>query len=165
MHYQTAISWTYPLLYVLNLFIHQYDLAWLISPCCWVSTSLGTKAWLKLFTLQREFCPSKCDFVFIVKISFQSNSVMGLHWNYYPYKNCHKLSISFHFVWFVWQCIKTHDAIWRRRSGSTLAQVMACCLTAPSHYLNQCWLIISKIQTHSSDGNFAIDASVINDQN
>ena len=33
------------------------------------------------------------------------------------------------------------DAIWRHRSGSTLAQVMACCLTAPSHYLNQCWLI------------------------
>ena len=31
------------------------------------------------------------------------------------------------------------DAIWRQRSGSTLAQVMACCLTAPSHYLNQCW--------------------------
>ena len=35
-----------------------------------------------------------------------------------------------------------------KRSGSTLAQVMACCLTAPSHYLNQCWLIISKIQLH-----------------
>ena len=32
-----------------------------------------------------------------------------------------------------------NDAIWRQRSGSTLAQVMACCLTAPSHYLNQCW--------------------------
>ena len=32
------------------------------------------------------------------------------------------------------------DAIWRHRSGSTLAQVMACCLTAPSHYLNQYWL-------------------------
>ena len=29
------------------------------------------------------------------------------------------------------------DAIWRQRSGSTLAQVMACCLTAASHYLNQ----------------------------
>ena len=28
-----------------------------------------------------------------------------------------------------------------QRSGSTLAQVMACCLTATSHYLNQCWLI------------------------
>ena len=28
---------------------------------------------------------------------------------------------------------------------STLAQVMACCLMAPSHYLNQCWLIISQV--------------------
>ena len=37
------------------------------------------------------------------------------------------------------------DAIWRQKTGSTLAQVMACCLTAPSHYLNQCWLIISKV--------------------
>ena len=27
------------------------------------------------------------------------------------------------------------DAIWRHRSGSTLAQLMACCLMAPSHYL------------------------------
>ena len=38
-----------------------------------------------------------------------------------------------------------NDAIRGRRSGSTLAQVMACCLMAPSHYLNQCWLITSKI--------------------
>ena len=37
------------------------------------------------------------------------------------------------------------DVIWRQGSRSTLAQVMACCLTAPSHYLNQCWLIISKV--------------------
>ena len=44
-------------------------------------------------------------------------------------------------------------------TGSTLAQVMACCLTAPSHYLNQCWLIICKIQSHSSDGNFTRDIS------
>ena len=29
------------------------------------------------------------------------------------------------------------DVIWWYRYGSTLAQVMACCLTAPSHYLNQ----------------------------
>ena len=31
---------------------------------------------------------------------------------------------------------------------------MACCLTAPSHYLNQCWLIISEVQWHSYQGNF-----------
>ena len=30
------------------------------------------------------------------------------------------------------------DAVWRQGSTSTLVQVMACCLTAPSHYLNQC---------------------------
>ena len=34
------------------------------------------------------------------------------------------------------------DAIWRHRSGATLVQVMACCLAAPSHYLNKCWVII-----------------------
>ena len=38
------------------------------------------------------------------------------------------------------------NAIWRHRSGSTQAQVMACCLTAPSHYLNQCWLFINLVQ-------------------
>ena len=31
--------------------------------------------------------------------------------------------------------------------------VMACCLTAPSHYLNQCWLIFSKVQWHSVEFN------------
>ena len=44
-----------------------------------------------------------------------------------------------------------HDAIWRWRSRSTLVQVMACCLMAPSQYLNQCWLIISKVLRHSSE--------------
>ena len=40
------------------------------------------------------------------------------------------------------------DAIWWLGSGSTLAQVMSCCLVAPSHYLNQYWLIITKVQWH-----------------
>ena len=33
------------------------------------------------------------------------------------------------------------DIIWQHWPGSTLAQAMACCLMAPSHYLNQCLLI------------------------
>ena len=41
------------------------------------------------------------------------------------------------------------DAIWRHISGSTSAQVMACCLAAPIHYLNQCWLIIIEVLWHS----------------
>ena len=43
------------------------------------------------------------------------------------------------------------DAIMRQRTESTLALLMACCLMAPSHYLNQCWLIISKVLWHSSE--------------
>ena len=34
------------------------------------------------------------------------------------------------------------DTIRHRRFWSTLVQIMACCLMAPSHYLNQCRLII-----------------------
>ena len=57
------------------------------------------------------------------------------------------------------------DAIWRQRSGSTLTQVMAYCLTAPSHYLNQCWLIISKVQWYLSVGTFTTDTSAMNHLN
>ena len=55
-------------------------------------------------------------------------------------------------VWF--SIALTHWGLvtkWRRRSWSTLVQVMVCCLTAPSHYLNQCWLIISNVLWHSSE--------------
>ena len=37
------------------------------------------------------------------------------------------------------------DTILRNRSGWTLAQAMNCCLMSPSHYLNQCWLIIGAV--------------------
>ena len=47
------------------------------------------------------------------------------------------------------------DAIWRHRSGSTLAQVMACCLISPSYYdyLNKCWLIVNGVLWHSAESN------------
>ena len=46
------------------------------------------------------------------------------------------------------------DVIWWHRSGSSLDQVMACCLMAPSHHLNQCWLIISVSHWYLAEGNF-----------
>ena len=46
------------------------------------------------------------------------------------------------------------DTICRHKVGSTLAQAMACCLIAQGHYLNQCWLIMSKVQWHPSDSTF-----------
>ena len=46
--------------------------------------------------------------------------------------------------------------------GSTLAQVMACCLTAPSHYLNQCCLFIWGVLWHSPESNFTRGAQAHN---
>ena len=65
---------------------------------------------------------------------------------------------------FRYQCVNSlwpSDSIWRQRSGTTLAQVMACCLMVPSHYLNQCWLTISMVQWHSYEGSFTRDTSAI----
>ena len=53
------------------------------------------------------------------------------------------------------------DAIWQDGYGSTLAQVMACCLMATSHYLNQGWLIITGVQWHSPESNFTKGAQEV----
>ena len=56
------------------------------------------------------------------------------------------------------------DTIWRCRSRSTLAQEMSCCLTATSHYLNQCCLIISVVLCQSFEANFTRDTWATNYQ-
>ena len=66
-------------------------------------------------------------------------------WIFYPrHQSCTALN-----------SLRPSDAIWRQWSWTTLAQVMACCLTAPSHYLNQCWLIIRGVLWHTSESSFA----------
>ena len=40
-------------------------------------------------------------------------------------------------------------AIWGHSSDSTLPHVMDCCLTAQSHYKDQCWLCINDVQFSS----------------
>ena len=97
------------------------------------------------------------------------------HWNRIHWSRFHQNWFYrkwFHQNWFhqaecliIMGCINSlrpSDAIWWHRSGSTLAQVMACCLTAASHYLNQSWQIISEVQWHSYQGNFTRDVSTIN---
>ena len=66
---------------------------------------------------------------------------------------CHKKSII------RWNSLWPSDAIWWQGSRSTLIQVMTCCLTAPSHYLNQCWFINTKVQWCLSEDNFAWDVT------
>ena len=77
------------------------------------------------------------------------------------FKNVALLRGQWHTL-FSFKSLWSNDAIWCHGSGSALAQVMACCLTAPSHYLSHCWLIISKVQWNSSEVNFTRCTSVIN---
>ena len=48
--------------------------------------------------------------------------------------------------------------IWQHISWSTLAQVMASCLMAPSHHLNQCWRLISEFLWHSLESDLTASA-------
>ena len=63
-----------------------------------------------------------CDFVFVVGDEMFSREWMQIYIN----------------------LLATVHAIWHRKIWSTMAQVMAYCLTALSHYLNQCWHIITQ---------------------
>ena len=56
------------------------------------------------------------------------------------------------------------DTLWQQRSGSTLAQEMCCCLTAPNHYLNKYWFIINKIIWYSFQGDAHLNMQDINHQ-
>ena len=71
---------------------------------------------------------------------------------------CHKICKTLMCVNSLWPS----DAIWWHKSGFTLAQVMACCLTAPSYYRNHCWLIINGVLWHSPQIIFAKGANGLN---
>ena len=68
---------------------------------------------------------------------------------------CMTQIVQYHYRSNTLNSLRPSDAIWRQWSWTTLAQVMACCLTAPSHYLNQCWLIIRGVLWHTSESSFA----------
>ena len=65
--------------------------------------------------------------------------------------NCKMRQKTFKFgdlVWLilkVWWYISWHSSSWCHKSGPILTQVMACCLTAPSHYLNQSWFLNGEV--------------------
>ena len=103
--------------------------------------------------------------------NFKSTLIQVMAWchrttSHYLSQSCSRSMLPYGITRSQWvNSLGPSDAIWQQRSGSTLAQVMACCLTAPSHYLNQCWLIISKAEWHSSKGKFTRDNSAINHWN
>ena len=58
--------------------------------------------------------------------------------------------------------LRHSESLGRHKSPSILAKLMACCLTAPSHYLNQYWLISRKVHKHSPRGIFTWYSAAIN---
>ena len=67
---------------------------------------------------------------------------------YYPKYRCPSSIIPNGIVTGQWDNLYVmwpSDAMWWHKSESTSAQVMACYLTAPSHYRNQCWLVIGEV--------------------
>ena len=78
--------------------------------------------------------------------------------NYILYYHKANLSpLTFNSLW-------SSDFIWQHRSMSTLAQVMACCLMAPSHYLNQRWLLINDVLWHLPESDFITQAAILCDE-
>ena len=70
---------------------------------------------------------------------------------------CDTEGTNYHYVISLTHCgLVMAYGIWRHISESTLVQTMAWCLTAPSHYLNQRWLIISEILWHAPQRNFTV---------
>ena len=69
-------------------------------------------------------------------------------------------SMPVELFWSVWvnNSMWPGDTVWRHTSKEALAQKMACCLTAPSHNLNQCWLLISEVVWHSHENNYTLSA-------
>ena len=64
-----------------------------------------------------------------------------------------------------WMSCQVSIFIRWHRTGSTLAQVMAYCLAAPHHHLNQSWPIINEVMWLSALGRFMKDISVTNHNN
>ena len=101
-----------------------------------------------------------------IQISISKRIPFGytnIGWNKCIYIPYNILTVLVCFSLLLWLSILCHnDAIWWHRSGSILAQVMACFLTAPSHYLHQCSIILKGFLWHSPKTNFIAIAQDIN---
>ena len=59
-------------------------------------------------------------------------------------------------------CLSRHMGIPICKIDSTMFSLLWDGLMAPTHYLDQCWLFISKVQWYFSEGNFTEDISANN---
>ena len=65
--------------------------------------------------------------------------VMLMAWNHHADVGW-SVDVRSEMLWETLNSLWPSDILWRHRSESTLALVMACCMTASILYLKQCWL-------------------------
>ena len=141
---------------VVKLNIYFEIIPWLLKPC-------KSNSQMRYFHNATTFHSAWGPFYKHGLTLFPARIINNIHYKIwdemtYPFLNFNTATAEV-WKWTSNLILRPSEAIWRHGSGSTWAQVMACCLTAPSHYLNQCWLIISKVKWHSSEGNFIRDTS------
>ena len=125
-----------------NYCLWNYSLIWFFADIQW-------KKCHKILTISCIYTTAYIHLI-IITLIFKTNLYRSLSNEVIWWSPLIGASLNINSLW-------PSDAIWRHRSWSTLAQVMTCCLTAPSHYLNHCWLVISKVKWHSSKGKFTRD--------
>ena len=110
------VSWLNEFNVFYHIFFMVSSLLFIFLPLRW---SYGNQPWP---WANPHDCWSRCSVHFIHSRKFQSS------WKVCMKKICHVNPL--------WTCGQASDAIWQHWSGWTLAQVVTCCLMAPSHYLN-----------------------------
>ena len=109
---------------------------------CSAPSHFPNQCWLVNWILRNKFL-----------LNFNKNT---MHLQLLPYV-CKMLN---RWNWFSLNSLWSSNAVWCQRSWSTLLQVMACWLMVPSHYLNQCWMLINEVPWYSPQSNFTVSAQV-----
>ena len=137
----------------------------LIGPYWWTKFQWNFNRNSNIFIHENEFESVVCEMMAILSqpqcVNVHNNwSTHGLPVRVWSGGVFSKLKVK---DWSLFYCnsLWHGDVTWSHRYGSTLAQIMACCLMALSHYQNQCWLIISKVLWHSPEGDFTGNVHVI----
>ena len=95
--------------------------------------------------------------------NFNQNTMIFIWKNTFKDSICKLVAILFQPL-----CVNSlapNDTIWQSWTLSTLFQVIAWCLMAPSYYLNQHWLVVNGILWHLSETNLTANSQDINSWN
>ena len=108
-------------------------------------------SWIKTNKMRKSIFMSSDSCFWMQNVLHLRTHILGmLVWNMYMFYTIYKTTT------YSVNSLRPSYNIGEHRSGSTLAF----CLMAPSHYLNQYWISISKIMWHSPESNFAVSAQV-----